>query len=465
MEYRSALAYLERHTNLEGNRSGRFSSPMPTAGLTGGLSLEPMNELLSALGDPHRAFRSIHLTGTNGKGSTARMIAAVLQAMELSVGLYTSPNLDKVNERLRWDGKDITDEDFARVIGLLASVEPLLNRPPSRFELLTAAAFVWFAEQGVEVAVIEVGLLGRFDATNVVDADVAVITNIGKDHTAGEDGWAAEVAGEKAGIISAGSHVILGAPMGDLRPIFESEMVAAAASTDQNNGEVDHNARTPTIWEAGADFEVESNQLAFGGRVIDVRTPESNYEQLFLPVHGSHQGENAATALASLEAFFGRPVPEELVGAAWEGLELPGRFELVGREPAVVLDGAHNPDGAEAAYRTLTEEFARLGSWVLVVGMLKGKDPTEMLKALGAEDFDAVICTAPDWSRAVPADEIAAAADALGISAEVVPTPAEALQRARAVTAADDLILVAGSLYVVGEARSAILAEAEAAAG
>lgn len=444
MDYRSALAYLDEHTNLEGSRADRFDAParpeLPNAGQVDGLSLDPMRELMAALGDPQTAFRAVHLTGTNGKGSTGRMIAAIVRQMDLSVGLYTSPNMDKVNERINWDGKDIPDEDFARVMELLASVTPLMPRKLSRFELLTAAAFVYFAEQGVEIGVIEVGLLGRFDATNVVDADVAVITNVGKDHTDGSDGWQAAVAKEKAGIIKPNSHVILGSPMDDLRPIFEAE-----TSTG--------------IWVAGQDFEVESNSIALGGRSIDLRTPGQHYDQLYVPAHGAHQGDNAATAVAAVEAFFDKPTNEDLVNEAWAEIQFPGRFEVVGREPTIILDGAHNPDGAAAAYHTLNEEFARLGSWVLVVGMLSGKDPIEMLEALGARDFDAIVCTEPNWTRAIPAEEIAAAAIILGLSPEIVRKPVEALERARSVTAADDLILVAGSLYVVGEIRSAITYE------
>ncbi len=417
---------------------------MPTAGQVDGLSLEPMLAMLAALGDPQHAFRSIHITGTNGKGSTARMVAAILRGMDLSVGLYTSPNMDKVNERISWDGDDIPDEDFGRILGLLAAVEPLVERTPSRFELLTAAAFVWFAEQGVDVAVVEVGLLGRFDATNVVDSDVAVITNIGKDHTDGAEGWQQAVAAEKAGIIKPTSHVVLGSPMEDFQAIFEAEESTAT-------------------WIAGRDFELESNSLAVGGRVIDLRTPGETYTQLFVPAHGSHQGDNAATAVAAVEAFFGRATPEDLVTAALGTVHFPGRFEIVAHDPTIILDGAHNPEGAEAAYHTLSEEFARLGSWVLVVGLLSGKDAAEMLLALGAKDFDAVICTEPNWSRAIAAEDIALAASALGISAEVVRKPIDALQRARAVTADDDLIMVAGSLYVVGDIRSAIAAEQNAA--
>ena len=445
MDYKGALAYLDEHTNLEGGRASRFTEgaarapAMPTAGQVDGLSLEPMRELVDALGRPHEAFRSIHLTGTNGKGSSARIMAAALGELGLSVGLYTSPNLSRINERIVWDGTDITDADFARIVGLLADVEPLLHHTPSRFELLTAAAFVHFAEQAVDVAVVEVGLLGRFDATNVVESDVAVITNIGKDHTTGEPGWQAAVAREKAGIIKPGSHVILGSPMGDLRPIFDAEQPSA------------------TIWEAGLDFEVESNELAVGGRVIDLRTPGATYDALYVPFHGAHQGANTATAVAALEAFFDRPVDQEIIEAALATVELPARFEVVAHNPTLILDGAHNPHGAAAVSNTLNREFARTGSRVLIVGILQGKGVVEMLEAFDAADFDLVICTQPDSTRAVPAEVIAAEAEDLGLPTEVIVSPVEALSRATAVSSEQDLILVTGSLYVVAEVREALL--------
>ena len=435
MDLHAALAYLDDHTNLEGGRAARFGPSMPIAGATSGLSLEPMEALLAALGDPHRAYKTIHITGTNGKGSTARFVSAIIAATDLSVGTYTSPNIESINERIVWAGAPIADEDFANVLGLIASVEPLLDVVPSRFELLTAAALVWFAEVGVDVAVVEVGLLGRFDATNVVESDVAVITNIGKDHTHGREGWEVDVATEKAGIIKPSSHLVVGFPSGDFGPIFEAEGPRAA-------------------WTAGTEFVVEDNRLAVGGRAIDLVTPGGEYDQLFVPFHGAHQGDNAATAVAAVEAFFGRPTPRELLDEAFATVELPARFEVVGRDPTLILDGAHNPDGARAAAATLEEAFARLGSWVLVIGMLAGRDPGEMLDAFGAADFDAVICTTPDWSRAVPAQEVADAAAARGLPVEVVPRPVDALHRALAVTASEDLVLVSGSIYVVGDIRS-----------
>lgn len=440
MNYQQALAYLDEHTNLEGHRGDRFSPELPTAGQTGGLSLGPMRSLLAALGDPHTAYRTVHVTGTNGKGSTSRMADAILRATGLSVGLYTSPNLAKINERIRWDGRDITDEEFASVVGLLASVEPLLDEAPSRFELLTAAAYVWFAEQGAEVAVVEVGMLGRYDATNVIDADVAVITNIGKDHTDGADGWRDAIAREKSGIIKPDSMVVVGSDLEDQLHWFTDEPSAG-------------------VWMAGKDFEVLENRVAVGGRVIDLITPNERYEDLFLPFHGRHQGDNAATAISAVEAFFNRGLDQEVVTEALADLRLAARFEIIDHNPLLILDGAHNPHGAEAVRATLDEEFARLGSRVLVYAMLSGRSPVEMFQALRIDDFDAVIFTQADWSRAIPAVELAEAAGTLGVKAEVIADPIEAVARARAVTAEDDLILVTGTLYMVGEVRTALVGE------
>lgn len=442
MDYAQAIDWLESHTNLEGAapppgsaRSQALRDNLPKAGETDGLSLGAMTELLAALGDPQHSYGVIHVTGTNGKGSTTRFAAALLAATGLSVGTYTSPNLVRINERIGYDGQMISDHELAKVLTLLADLEPLLELKPTRFELLTAAAFAWFAELGVEVAVVEVGLLGRYDATNLVEADVAVVTNIGKDHTDGADGWRIRVAEEKAGIIKPNSRVVLGPGIGDLRPIFDNE---PSLST----------------YEYGTDFGLDTNLVALGGRSVDLRTPYGLLEAVHVPFHGAHQGENVAAAVMAVEAFFDRALEPDLVDEALMAVEIPGRFEIVGRNPIVILDGAHNPDGAMAAKHTLDEEFARLGSWVLVFGMLAGKDPVEMLEAIGADDFDAVILTQPAWSRALPASEVAAAASTLGIDVEVIPDVVQAFARARSVTNDDDLILVAGSLYVIGELRA-----------
>ncbi|NNF55169.1 MAG: bifunctional folylpolyglutamate synthase/dihydrofolate synthase [Acidimicrobiales bacterium] len=438
MKIAEALRWLDSHQNLEGQRAKRHGSPapssLPVAGQTETLSLAAMEELMVAVGDPHLSFRSIHITGTNGKGSVARMSDAILRDLGLSVGRYTSPHLERLNERFVWDDREISDDELAEILTLLAPIVATIKKTPSYFELLTAVAFVWFANMGAEVAVVEVGLLGRFDATNVLDADVAVITNIGKDHTDGAAGWQRKVASEKAGIIKPGSHVILGAPMGELKPIFEAEP---------------HRE----LWSTPEEFGLEDDDLAVGGHLVTVRTPHGQTEPIFLPLYGAYQPHNLVTAVAAVEAFLGRSIDSEVFESLSE-LAIPGRFEVARRDPTVILEGAHNPDSARVAKYTLDSEFARLGSWVLVIGFLNGKDPREMLEAIGAADFDAVIVCQPNWSRAIPATEVGEIAAKMQLSVEVVPDPNEALGRAMAVTSDEDLILVAGSLYVVGEVRS-----------
>ncbi|HUP69469.1 MAG TPA: Mur ligase family protein [Acidimicrobiales bacterium] len=403
-------------------------------------TLERIRQLMALMGDSQRAYPVVHLTGTNGKGSTARMITALLATMGLSVGTYTSPDLERVNERLAWNSEAIGDEDLAALIEAVAAFEPLLDEAPSRFEILTAAAYRWFSDIAVDAAVVEVGLGGRWDATNVVDATVAVVTNVSADHVEILGPTLADIATEKAGIVKPGSLLVLGETDPELARIFRE---AAPAE----------------VWERDVDFAVETNRLAHGGRLVNIRTPGSSYRELYLPVHGAHQADNAAVALAAAEAFFGRPLPTDAVEVAFAGLRLPGRMEVVSRQPLVLLDGAHNPAGARAAAATLAEEFEASTSRILVLGMLAPRDPAEMLEALDVAGTRLVVAVAPPSPRAVLAAEVAAAAGSLGVRAEVAGSVAEALALARAEAADTDMVLVTGSLYLVGAARAALRAE------
>ncbi len=432
MDLSAALAYLDDHVNLEA-----------TAGAVHGLSLDRIARLCTVLGDPQHAYPVIHVTGTNGKGSVARMATALLRANGLTVGTYTSPHLERVNERLAWDGEPVDDATLGGLIGRVAQIEPVADVRPSYFEILTAAAFSWFADLAVDVAVVEVGLLGRFDATNIADATVAVLTNVGRDHTDGVGAWRVAIAEEKVGIVKPGSLFVLGETDPQLAPVF------AAAAT---------NVAAAGIWRRDEDFGCETNRVALGGRLVDLRTPGGVTEDIFVPLHGAHQGDNAAIALAATEAFFGRRSDDEVVAEAFAAVRAPGRFEVVRREPTVIIDCAHNIDGARAAAATLAEEFTLTGTLILVVGLLQGRDPGEMLEALGARDAGFLVACAPASPRAIPAGELATTADRMGIIAESVPSVSEAVRRAVALAGVDDLVLVTGSLRVVGEARTALRA-------
>ncbi len=423
MQYDEALAYLDGHINREAR-----------AGVYDDLSLDAMRELAALWGDPHRAYRVIHITGTNGKGSTARMVTRLLLAHGLRVGTYTSPHVEEYTERLRLDDEPIEPEEFGRLIGELADVERLLTHRPSHFECLTAIALSWFAQCAVDVAVVEVGVLGRYDATNIVDADVAVVTNIGSDHTDFGEAWRERIAREKAGIIKPTSTLVLGETDPDLRPIFLEEGPADA-------------------WIRGVDFEATANRLAVGGRLCDLRTRHQELQEVFVPLHGAHQGDNAVVALAAAEAFFGRAVDPVVAAAAFATVEVAGRFEVLGRNPLVIIDGAHNLEGATAAGAVFREGFAPAGRRVLLVGMLVGRDHGAMLREFGAADFDLVVTCAPDSPRAMAATELAEVATAEGATAVAAPDVPTAIEVALRDAGPDDLVFITGSLYLVGAAR------------
>ncbi len=280
------MAWLDGHIDLEKSTA--------IAGQSAGLSLERMEALVGLLGQPQRDQPTVHLTGTNGKGSTARILSGLLTTQGLSVGMYTSPHLERINERITRGAEPISDTELASVMADLAAVESFLEDRPSFFELLTAAAYRWFSDVAVEAAVVEVGLLGRWDATNVVDAAVSVLTNIGFDHTDGREGWRHRIADEKVGIVKPGSIFVVGEPGGDLRQLFEATPAA------------EH-------WFRDEDFGCVTNSLAVGGRLLDLRTPTSSYDDVFLSLHGEHQGNNAAIAVAAAEALLGRPLEAEVV--------------------------------------------------------------------------------------------------------------------------------------------------------
>src|SRR5437764_7364104 len=299
MDLAGALAYLDDHVNLETDASARAASKR----------LDRVGRLVELMGEPQRAYPVVHLTGTNGKGSTARMLTSLLVAKGLSVGTYTSPHLERFNERIAWNGEPISDGAFVEIIEAVASIERVMEEAPTVFEILTAAAFRWFADIAVDVGVVEVGLGGRWDATNVADGRVAVVTNVSLDHAETIGPTLVDIATEKAGIVKPGSTLVLG-------------------ETDPALAEIFRSAGAAEVWERERDFACERNRLAHGGRIFDVRTPGGRYEDLYLPVHGAHQADNAAIALAAAEAVSGAPLDADLAGEASAVVRLPGCPQL-----------------------------------------------------------------------------------------------------------------------------------------
>ena len=424
MDYDAALAYLDEHASYD--KTGRVDDP----------STESISRLCGAMGDPQLAQPVIHVTGTNGKGSTVQIISRLLAAQGLTVGTYTSPHLERINERIKRNGEPISDEDFAEQIAGVADIEVITGVRPTYFEAVTAAAFRWFADVAVDVAVVEVGMLGRWDATNIVDAQVAVVTNVALDHTEFAGPTTADIATEKAGIIKPGSAAVIGEPDPDLVEIFRAEGVAS-------------------MLVRGEDFETIDNSLAIGGRSLDIRTPTTIYSDVFLPLHGAHQGDNAAIALVAVETFFASPLAEDVVHEGFANVVMPGRFEVLGVQPLALIDGAHNPAGADVCADVFFEDFHPEGRRILVVGTLR--EPSGILAALRADEFDVVhACTAPS-PRGFPGADVAKAAREMGCAEVYVHDSVEAACDAAMRHAdADDAILAVGSIYVAGAARPAL---------
>jgi dihydrofolate synthase / folylpolyglutamate synthase len=418
--------------------------------------LAPLFRAMDVLGEPNKAFPIIHVTGTNGKTSTSRMIESVLRAHGLSTGRYTSPHLSKVTERISIDGHPVSDETFVRIWD---EIRPYLQIVDSEleadgqprltyFECLTILGFAIFADQPVNVAIIEVGLGGITDATNVGDGQVSVITPISLDHTDLLGDTTGDIALEKAGIIKPGGYLISAA-----QPLDAAQVLLEKAK----------DVGVPFRFE-GVEFGVESRTVAVGGQVVTIQGIAGRYPELLVPLHGEHQAQNAAVAVAALEAFFGgeKELDFEVLQEGFAAVTSPGRLEVVRTAPTIIVDAAHNPDGIKASAAALQEAFT-FTRLVPVVGVLKEKDAEEILRQLKeslggiAEEYCFTQSNSP---RAVPAAELAELAVDLGFGednvhiAEKLDDALEwAVERAEA---NDDLsggVLVTGSITLVAEAR------------
>ncbi|HET6503662.1 MAG TPA: folylpolyglutamate synthase/dihydrofolate synthase family protein, partial [Amycolatopsis sp.] len=359
-------------------------------------SLDRIAALMSVLGDPQRTYPVLHVAGTNGKGSTTRMIDALLTRMGLRAGRYTSPHLQLVTERIAVDGAPIPASTYVEIYRDIAPYVSMVDGaggpPMSKFEVLTGMAYAAFADAPVEVAVVETGLGGSWDATNVADGQVAVITPIGIDHVDYLGSDLTKIAGEKAGIIKPGSVAVLAAQEPDAQRVLLERAVEVDAA----------------VARAGSEFGVLRREIAVGGQLLRLQGLGGVYDEIFLPLHGAHQADNAALALAAVEAFFGagkdRQLVVEAVREAFAGLELPGRLERVRSAPTVLLDAAHNPHGARALAASIQEEFAfrRLAA---VVAVMEDKDARGILEALEPVVSDVVV-TRNSSPRSMPLTEL-----------------------------------------------------------
>ncbi len=411
-----------------------------------------IEELLDVLGSPQRAYPSIHLTGTNGKTSTARMIDSLLRAHGLHTGRYTSPHLETVRERISLDGQPVDEERFTAVyaeVGPLAELVDARNDEPlTYFDMTTALAFATFADAPVDVAVVEVGLGGAEDATNVIQAGVAVITPIGLDHTEWLGDTIADIALAKSGIVHEGATLICALqPEEAMGPILERCAEVGA-----------------TVAREGSEFGVIERNLALGGQVLTLQGLGGVYDEIFLPLHGAHQAQNAALALAAVEAFLGagkdRQLEVEVVREGFSSSSSPGRLERVRNAPTVLVDAAHNPHGMAATVAALTEEFS-FRRLVAVVGMLGDKDADGVLELLEPV-VDELVCTRNSSPRSLPAEELAEIAyEIFGEDrVHIHPEMPDAIEAAVTLAEADiDAgisgvgVLITGSVVTVADAR------------
>ena len=415
-------------------------------------SLDRIRAFATLLGDPQQAYPVIHLTGTNGKTSTSRMIDTLLRAHDLRTGRFTSPHLERINERISVDGEPLTDAEFVRAFNDVAPYTHLVDaaqpHPLSFFETIVGMAYAAFADAPVDVAIVEVGMGGLWDATNVADGAVAVVTPIGVDHAAYLGTSVEEIALEKAGIIKPGATAVLA-----------EQLPGPAEVLLRRCAEVE---ATPV--REGLEFGVVSRVPAVGGQLLTLKGLHAQYDDVFLPLYGAHQSQNAATALAAVEAFLGdQALDAELVRDAFGRMTSPGRLEIIRRSPMILLDAAHNPHGAAAAADALDDSFA-FSPLIGVIGVMSDKEYEGVLAAFEPH-LAHVVVTQNSTARALPAAELAATArEVFGADrVTVAPRLADAIDEATALAEGGEsggssigsgAVLVTGSVVTVGEARA-----------
>ncbi|MEP9381382.1 folylpolyglutamate synthase/dihydrofolate synthase family protein [Nocardioides sp. KR10-350] len=418
-------------------------------------SLDRIRAFTELLGDPQHAYQVVHLTGTNGKTSTSRMIDTLLRALDLRTGRFTSPHVEKMSERISVDGEPLSDEEFVAAFNDVAPYTHLVDEdqpfPLSFFEAVVGMAYAKFAEAPVDVAIVEVGMGGAWDATNVADGKVAVITPIAVDHEKYLGGSPAVIAREKAGIIKPGAVAVVAEQQPEVDEVIAERAVEVGA----------------TVVREGEDFAVVSRTPAVGGQVVTVRTPRATYDDVFVPLYGAHQAENAAVALAAVEALLDRPLGADLARDAFATVTSPGRLEIVRSSPTILLDAAHNPHGAEAAAAALEDSFS-FSSVIGVMGVMADKDAEGVLAAFEPH-LEHLVVTQNSTERAMPAVELGrVAVEIFGEDrVTVVPRLADAIDAAAALAESDGsgsisggAVLVTGSVVTVGEARTLLARKA-----
>jgi dihydrofolate synthase / folylpolyglutamate synthase len=413
-------------------------------------TLERISALVDMLGSPQLTYPTIHIGGTNGKTTTSRMIDSLLFEMGLRTGRFTSPHLESYLERICINGQPIDAKEmifsFNDISPYLDLLDTKFDNPISFFEAITALAFAAFAEHPIDVGVIEVGMGGQWDATNVVDADVSVIMPIGLDHLEYLGNTIPEIAATKAGIIKEQGFVVLA----QQEPEAAVELLRRAAEVGAD------------VAREGLEYSIDSRAIAVGGQLISITGLRGHYDEIFLPLHGKHQASNAAAALIAVEAFFGeQDLDIDAVRAGFANVTSPGRCEIIHRDPTIILDAAHNPHGAKAIAETLQSEFT-FDEVTGIVALMADKDALGILQALEPV-MNQVIVTCNSAERSMSVDDLTALANKVFGADRVFaqPTLADAIEKAikdsvRPLSDESLAILITGSVVTVGEARTAV---------
>jgi len=405
--------------------------------------LRQINHLLGLMGDPHRKFQSVHVTGSNGKGSTAAMIASILRAAGLKVGVFTSPHLTSFTERIVADGLRIPEKDVLRLLDIIRPLATKMDEDPNLrhpvfFEIATAMAFRYFAEQGVEVAVVEAGLGGRFDATNVVTSSVSVITNVGLEHTKVLGDTLLEIAEAKAGIIKEGGVLVTATKDDEIYNVFEETCRRVGSK----------------IYRVGNDIRFQRTHNSLRGQKFCLEALTHSFDELFIPLLGVHQLENAATAVGAAETLdhVGIEVDEEAIAEGLRSVEWPGRLELMQERPLVILDCAKDVEAARAVSEALRRDFS-YGKLVAVVSFSSDKDIPAMMEQLSRATDLFVVTSHSVMGRAAEPTLIATEAERQGKPYVIIADPREAVRTALKAAGGDDAVFVGGSVFLVGEVR------------